>query len=238
MRGVRARWVPLLLVGLALAAAGVAASGGGLSAGPAPPPEQGGGSPGAEPGASPAGTAPPDATGEVPGAGWTLPGWIGTALTVVVGLCLAAAVLGLVTLGVRHLLFAPLGRRPVDDRPSSQPEDGPPDPAALREAVRAGLADLDAGADPRKAVIACWLRLERAAAVAGTARLAADTPEDLVLRLLAAHRVDQATLEDLAAAYRRARYAPAEVPAELADSARQALAAVAAQLPAPMAAPS
>ncbi len=55
-------------------------------------------------------------------------------------------------------------------------------------AVDAGLADLDDG-DPRAAVIACWVRLEEAAAAAGTPREPGDTPGELVLRLLAGHQV-------------------------------------------------
>ncbi|MFI6818133.1 DUF4129 domain-containing protein [Nonomuraea sp. NPDC050328] len=99
-----------------------------------------------------------------------------------------------------------------------------------RAAVRAGLAELDAEGDPRRAVIACWLRLERAAAEAGVPRLATDTPGDLVTRLLAglpsSAGVDGAALERLYDAYRQARYAPHEVPEALRTTARAALAQV------------
>ena len=48
-------------------------------------------------------------------------------------------------------------------------------------ALDAGLVELDdADADPRRAVIACWVRLEQAAAAAGTPRAAGDTSTDLV----------------------------------------------------------
>ncbi|GGQ32592.1 DUF4129 domain-containing protein [Streptosporangium pseudovulgare] len=100
----------------------------------------------------------------------------------------------------------------------------------IRAALRAGLADLDAGGDPRRAVIACWLRLEHAAAGAGTPRMAADTPAELVARLLAGHRVGEPALNRLAAAYRRARYAPHEVTGSLRAEARAALAEVDAEL--------
>ncbi|MFF0309776.1 DUF4129 domain-containing protein [Streptosporangium sp. NPDC004379] len=100
----------------------------------------------------------------------------------------------------------------------------------IRAALRAGLADLDAGGDPRRAVIACWLRLEHAAAGAGTPRMAADTPAELVARLLAGHRVGGPALDRLAAAYRRARYAPHEVTVSLRAEARAALAEVDAEL--------
>ncbi|MEV0646947.1 DUF4129 domain-containing protein [Phytomonospora sp. NPDC050363] len=100
----------------------------------------------------------------------------------------------------------------------------------VREAVRAGLADIDAGDDPRKAVIACWLSLERAAAKAGTARAESETPGDLVTRLLAAHNVNDQALALLTNSYRQARYAPDEVTEQLRSDARQALIEIDAQL--------
>jgi hypothetical protein len=75
-------------------------------------------------------------------------------------------------------------------------------------AVEAGLVELtDTDADPRRAVIACWVRLERAAAAAGTPRLVGDSPTELVTRLLSAHQVSRPTLEGFAEVYREARYA-------------------------------
>jgi len=100
----------------------------------------------------------------------------------------------------------------------------------VREVVQAGLADIDAGDDPRRAVIACWLRLERAAATAGTARLESETPGDLVTRLLSAHRVNDRALKRLADSYRQARYAPDEVSEQVRADARQALVEIDAEL--------
>ncbi|GAA4084897.1 DUF4129 domain-containing protein [Nonomuraea soli] len=94
-------------------------------------------------------------------------------------------------------------------------------PELVRAAVRAGLQELDAGDDPRKAVIACWLRLEHEAAEAGAPRLVGDTPEELVARLLADH--DEDALRRLMGAYHLARYAPHEVSEELRSAARRAL---------------
>ncbi|NJC70250.1 DUF4129 domain-containing protein [Planosporangium thailandense] len=75
-------------------------------------------------------------------------------------------------------------------------------------AVDAGLDRLgDRDADPRRAVIACWVRLEEAAAAAGTPRRPGDTPTDLVGRLLLTHRVSHPVLDEFAAVYREARYA-------------------------------
>jgi hypothetical protein len=74
-------------------------------------------------------------------------------------------------------------------------------------AVDAGLTDLaDLGGDARGAVIACWVRLEEAAAAAGTPRGIGDTSTDLVLRLLHAHQVSRPVLDRFAAVYRQARF--------------------------------
>ncbi|MFB9884283.1 DUF4129 domain-containing protein [Planobispora siamensis] len=125
---------------------------------------------------------------------------------------------------------------PPDPGPEPEPEEpaeaAPPQETRreVRRALHAGLAGLDTDDDPRRAVIACWLRLERAAAAAGTPRTAADTPADLVARLLAAHRVGQGALDRLAQAYRRARYSPHEVDDSLREQARRALTRVDAEL--------
>ena len=98
-------------------------------------------------------------------------------------------------------------------------------------AVDAGLADLDdADADPRRVVIACWVRLEQAAAAAGTPRDVGDTPTELVTRLLAGHAVSAAVLYRLAEVYRLARYATHTVDVAMRDQARAALGQLRAEL--------
>ncbi|ACZ86826.1 DUF4129 domain-containing protein [Streptosporangium roseum] len=141
---------------------------------------------------------------------------------VVIGAMLAAPVIVMLVRMLMRSGDRPPAVRPAQERPAAAAE--------MRAALRAGLTDLDAGDDPRRAVIACWLRLEHAAAGAGTPRLAADTPGDLVTRLLAAHRVSGPALGRLAAAYRQARYAPHEVTGSLRGTARRALAEVDAEL--------
>ena len=75
-------------------------------------------------------------------------------------------------------------------------------------AVDQGLEALaETDADPRRAVIACWARLEAVAAGAGVERRPGDTSTDLVVRLLGAHRVSADVLADFAAVYRLARFA-------------------------------
>jgi hypothetical protein len=98
-------------------------------------------------------------------------------------------------------------------------------------AVDAGLSDLDyTDADPRRAVIACWVRLEQAAAAAGTPREPGDTPTELVTRLLSGHDVSAPVLYALAEVYRLARYATHAVDTTMRDQARAALRQVRAEL--------
>ena len=92
-------------------------------------------------------------------------------------------------------------------------------------ALDAGLVDLsDSDADPRKAVIACWVRLEQAAAAAGVERRPGDTPTELVTRLLGADRpVSADVLAAFAEVYREARYATHTVDERMRTQARSAL---------------
>ncbi|MFI5492734.1 DUF4129 domain-containing protein [Actinoplanes sp. NPDC051859] len=133
-----------------------------------------------------------------------LPSWIGTAALVVLGL----AVLTVLGLAAWALLRGQTGgrrrrggRRARNRTDSTAAED-------IVAAVDAGLQELsDTDRDPRRAVIACWVRLEQAAAAAGTPRHAGDSPTELVERLLAEQQLDAAVLTPFAHVYREARYA-------------------------------
>jgi hypothetical protein len=72
-------------------------------------------------------------------------------------------------------------------------------------------------------VIACWLRLEQAAAAAGTPKRIGDSPTDLVSRLLQAHAVNADVLAAFADVYREARYATHTVDDRMRVQARSAL---------------
>lgn len=152
------------------------------------------------------------------------PGWLAW-IPAVFGVLLLAALVVLVVHLVRLYLRnrSPRDREDVDVAPlpvEIEDETG----QRLRTAVDAGIEELDDdGTDPRRAVIACWLRLEAAAATAGTPRAPADTPGDLVARMLAAHRVSAPVLRECADLYRRARYAPGEVEESMRTQAREAL---------------
>jgi hypothetical protein len=144
-------------------------------------------------------------------------------------LCLVAVV------GVVVLVFWLLLRSGLRTRERKLTEEPAASPEATREhvlaAVDAGLTELDdSDADPRRAVIACWVRLEQAAADAGTPRAPGDTPTDLVGRLLAEQQVSAIVLYPLAEVYRLARYAAHAVDTTMRDQARAALGHLRAEL--------
>jgi Domain of unknown function (DUF4129) len=165
-------------------------------------------------------TAPVEPTGAAAEAAGGLPGWIGTAAVAV----LIIAGLIVLTLAVFAILRDQSRRRArrkgrrVAQRPESRTQED------LVAALDAGLEELsDADRDPRRAVIACWVRLEQAAAAAGTTRHPGDSPTDLVGRLLAEQQVDARVLAALAAVYREARYATHAVDDRMRGQARSAL---------------
>ncbi|MEN3306607.1 MAG: hypothetical protein V7603_2809 [Micromonosporaceae bacterium] len=154
-------------------------------------------------------------------------GWLNGVLEVVCGIAVALVAAVLIFLLVRNSLETRKGRLPVEPEQTRQ--------LTRREevlaAVDAGLSDLDDDdRDPRRAVIACWVRLEQAAAAAGTPREPGDSPTDLVARLLAAHQVSAQVLYPLADVYRLARYATHTVDSGMRDQARAALRQLRAEL--------
>jgi hypothetical protein len=148
-----------------------------------------------------------------------LPDWVGTAALILLGVA-AAVILALVIWAVVRDQMRRRSRR--DRRPIAQA--APNTAEDLVAALDAGLEELsDADRDPRRAVIACWVRLEQAAAAAGTRRLPGDSPTDLVGRLLAEQQVDARVLAALLEVYRQARYATHTVDDQMRAQARSAL---------------
>jgi hypothetical protein len=165
--------------------------------------------------ATPAGGAGPagDGAGGLPD--WVINAAL-VALAVLVVVALALVIWALVRDQLRRTNRRGKRRQPARNTPRTADD--------LVAALDAGLLDLsDTDLDPRRAVIACWLRLEQAAADAGTPRHPGDTPGDLVGRLLAEQQVDAGVLVDLAAVYRRARYASHTVDEDMRVDARAAL---------------
>jgi Domain of unknown function (DUF4129) len=171
----------------------------------------------ARPVATPGTAGPTGAAAEASGG---LPEWIGTAAIAV----LVVAGVVVVALAVWAVVRDRQRRR---GRRSPRRGPGPPEARTQDElvaALDAGLEELsDTDRDPRRAVIACWVRLEQAAAAAGTPRHAGDSPTDLVTRVLAEQRVDAESLAALAAVYREARYATHTVDDRMRGQARTAL---------------
>lgn len=159
-----------------------------------------------------------------------LPGWLATLATALCVIVVAAVVGLLLWVLIRDVL-----RRRVTGHMPAGGGVGAPSAAGTAEevvaALDAGLVDLsDAEVDPRRAVIACWVRLEQAAAAAGTPRRIGDTPTDLVTRLLAAHDVSADVLAAFAHVYRQARYATHTVDERMRGEARSALRRLRAEL--------
>jgi uncharacterized protein DUF4129 len=96
-----------------------------------------------------------------------------------------------------------------------EPEGGPALRASglVREAARGALAELRArsGGPPADAVEAAWVVLEGAAAKAGSARRAHQTPTEFTAAVLAGHAVDPEALRRLCRLYQRARFGAAKV---------------------------
>jgi Domain of unknown function (DUF4129) len=164
---------------------------------------------------------PADGQGRVPEPAKGLPDWVGTVALVGLGV-VALAIVGL---AIFALLRDQAKRRArKKGRTRHQGRHQPRTAEELVAALDAGLEELsDTDRDPRRAVIACWVRLEQAAAAAGTPRHPGDSPTDLVGRLLNEQQVDARVLAALLEVYRQARYATHTVDNQMRQQARSAL---------------
>ncbi|MEU5913039.1 DUF4129 domain-containing protein [Micromonospora sp. NPDC047527] len=156
-----------------------------------------------------------------------IPQWIATVAIGLLGLAILAA-LGYLT----WILIRGVMRRTTRALPAQRARRTAEGTAReVVAALDAGLVELDdQDTDPRVAVIACWVRLEEAAAAAGVPRLPGDTPTDLVTRLLRGDPtagipaiVSADVLAEFAHVYREARYATRDVDEGTRDQARAAL---------------
>jgi uncharacterized protein DUF4129 len=115
-------------------------------------------------------------------------------------------------------------------RPSTAGSERTVDGEQLLAAVDEAVARSEDDPDPRRAVIACWVRLTEAAGGAGIARHESDTATDLVVRLLRGHRVSEPVLGAFVEAYWLARYATHAVDEDMRSQARSALRRLRAEL--------
>jgi len=100
----------------------------------------------------------------------------------------------------------------------------------LREAVAEGQAALALVDDARTAIIACYVAMERSLAERGTARTAADTPDELLSRAVAAGAIRGGAAGRLTALFYEARFSSHPLGAGQRDAASAALAEIAAEL--------
>ncbi|HET6213606.1 MAG TPA: DUF4129 domain-containing protein [Micromonosporaceae bacterium] len=224
------RWLPMLGVAglLGVAALAAALSSPRVTKVPLPQPKGSFVPPTAQ---RPLPTAPdgPDGSGAADG-GVRLPAWVTNLALALCLLIVIAIVLVVVWVVVRDTISVRKGALPVEDGASGL-QARTDDVVAALDAGLAELSEMDR--DPRRAVIACWVRLEQAAAAAGTPRQIGDAPADLVLRLLRSHRVDRRVLDRFADIYREARYATHVVDETMRTQALSALRQLRAELTAP-----
>jgi len=117
----------------------------------------------------------------------------------------ALILLGLTVLYFTWKMLLRASRR-VPDPPDLLPEEHWPEPAVeMVEAVDDGLAAL-AGGPVDEVIVACWVRLEDAAAAAGVGRTAAETSAELASRVLADLHAPEDAVDVLLRRYRQARY--------------------------------
>jgi Domain of unknown function (DUF4129) len=100
----------------------------------------------------------------------------------------------------------------------------------LLESLAAGSDALNAGGEPREAILACYAAMERGFAAAGSAPAAADTPAEVLARATGAGIVRSGPGEVLTGLFRRARYSTQPMTRGDAGAAGDALAQMRADL--------
>ena len=96
----------------------------------------------------------------------------------------------------------------------------------LASALDDALDDIRSEADPRRAVIAAYARLERVLASHGLARLASETADEYVARVLNNLAIDSGAVERLTQLFAEAKFSQHRVDAAMKDEAIAALVAV------------
>lgn len=99
----------------------------------------------------------------------------------------------------------------------------PEDSEELQRAVESGRSALRTIDNARAAIIACYLAMEASLAGAGTERGAAETPDELLDRAVAAGLVHGGAAGRLTALFYEARYSTHPMPPSARDSAKEAL---------------
>jgi hypothetical protein len=105
--------------------------------------------------------------------------------------------------------------------------------ASLRKAVESGRTALRAVDDARAAIIACYLAMEGSLAKAGTARAAAETPDELLARATATGLLRGPAAGQLTGLFYEARFSSHDLPGTVKDTAMAALDEISAELRSP-----
>lgn len=115
-------------------------------------------------------------------------------------------------------------------RPAAPPVIEDVSAQGLRQAVAEGRAALDGIDDARAAIIACYVAMERSLAERGTAREAAETPDELLARAVASGTVRGGAASRLTGLFYEARFSTHPVSAGQRDAASAALDELAGEL--------
>lgn len=161
-------------------------------------------------------------------------GWVqvaGTAIDILlILLVLAAITAGAILLARRHRQI--LARRAVVRISALADEDDGAD--QLRQALHHGWLALRELDDARGAIIACYLAMEQSLARAGTARQAAETPDELLRRAAANGLVQGTAAAQLTAVFYEARFSAKQLPETSRQTAERALTELSASLGEPV----
>jgi hypothetical protein len=124
---------------------------------------------------------------------------------------------GLVAVALVAWWLSVRGRRSLRRPPVATPAE------ALADVLASTLDDLRSEADPRRAVIGAYARMERALAAVGLPRSDAEAPEEYVDRVLEAVPVSARSARRLTALFARARFSRHDVRPEMKDEAIETL---------------
>ena len=145
-------------------------------------------------------------------------------VAIILGLLALAVLVYFTVLLVRRRFW--LGFRRREAGFAIEPAEGD-DESDLREAVESGRSALRRFDDAKAAIIACYVAMEESLERAGTARAAADTPDELLARAAGSGLVRTGAAARLTVLFYEARFSSHPMPLTQRDEAQQALAELA-----------
>jgi len=154
---------------------------------------------------------------------------VGLIVVIIVGALLAAVLIYLIArlIALRGAFWAGWRRRAGGLAIADSAGD---DESGLAEALESGQSALRRLDDARAAIIACYVAMEQSLARAGTARAAADTPDELLARAAGSGLVTGDAAARLTGLFYEARFSSHPLPPRARDTAERALGDLAASL--------